>query len=396
MSCRLWVVVAMTTVLVLTTGACSARPVTVGAPEPGCITDFDPAVDYFPDKSSVTDATNFALSYHNSYQVLTVNAPYPNGRSESYVLVRCGAPAPELTGELSGAQQIPVPIAEMYSASTTQLAMIAELDRAEVVTGVANTADVVSPPIRDRIDAGAIAGYAPSHQINAEAVIAAAPDVLVAGGSHDPSHAKLRDAGIGVVADAEWLETTPLGRAEWIKVLAALTGSEKTAATAYGKIRDRYNAIAVKTAGASRVEVLPGTMHQGTWSMPAGGDYAARFIRDAGGIYPWADSPRTGSQQLNFESVYAKAGQLPLWLVTSDWNTTDDALADDRRYGQLAALGDGQVWSATKAVGPGGGNDYWERGVAHPELVLGDLVAILHPELAVGHDFEFYRQVPRP
>lgn len=70
-------------------------------------------------------------------------------------------------------------------------------------------------------------------------------------------------------------------------------------------------------------------------------------------------------------------------------------MARDSRYGELAAVRTGQVWSATKAIGPGGGNLYWERGTARPDLLLGDLVAILHPELGSGHDFEFYRQVPR-
>lgn len=150
------------------------------------------------------------------------------------------------------------------------------------------------------------------------------------------------------------------------------------------------------TAGVLPVGVLPGTMYQGTWSMPAGGDYAGHLILDAGGSYPWSDDKNTGSLQLNFESVYAKAGRVPLWLVSSDWKTLDDALAADNRYGELTAIRDGQVWSATKAISPGGGNDYWERGAARPDLVLSDLAAILHPELAPNHQFVFYRQVTRP
>lgn len=392
-----WVALVVVTVLALSVGACapsSDKPSDTSASDkPGCISDFDPSADYFPDKSAVQDATNFTISYHNSYQVLTVNQPYPNGSPQSYVLVRCGVPAPTLTGDLAHAPQITVPVSTLYSASTTHLGMIDELGQTDVVSGLANTANAVNPQIRRRIDAGKIADYAPGQQINVESVIAGHPDVLVTQGTDDPSYAKLRDAGINVVADAEWLEATPLGRAEWVKVFAALTGTEKKAGETYRRLRDDYRNVAAKTAGVRPAEVLPGTMYQGTWSVPAGGDYAGRLIVDAGGDYPWSRDPNTGSLQLSFESVYAKAGHAPVWLVSTDWRTLDDALAADNRYGELTAVRDGQVWSATKAIGPGGGNDYWERGVARPDLVLADLVAILHPELTPNHRFEFYRQV---
>jgi iron complex transport system substrate-binding protein len=392
MSRRFWVALIVGAWLL---AACAAQPPIVGRPDRDCITDFRPGTDYFPDKSAVLDATNFTLSYHNSYQVLTVKQPYPHGRPESYILVRCGAPTPVLPADLAGAQRITTPVTSLYSSSTTQLGMITELNRADVVTGVANAADVVDPQLRQRITKGQAVGYAPGNQTNVEGVLAARPDVLVTAGTDEPAYAKLRDGGVNTVADAEWLESTPLGRAEWIKVLAALTGTEKKAAEVYRRLRDDYAAVARQSAGVHPVDVLPGTMYQGTWLMPAGGAYAGRLIRDAGGSYPWATETSTGTLELNFESVYAKAGQSPLWLVDNNWMTAKDALAEDDRYGALAAVRTGQVWSATKAIGPGGGNDYWERGAARPDLILGDLLAILHPELAPHHEFTFYRQVAR-
>jgi iron complex transport system substrate-binding protein len=387
MSGHPWVALILSAVLTVTASACAAAPETSARPDRRCVGDFRSGTDYFPDKSTVLDATNFTLSYHDSYQVLTVKQPYPNGRPESYVLVHCGAPAPQLTGDLAHAQQITVPVSSIYSASTTQLGMLTELNKTDVVTGVANTAGVVNPQLRQRISSGKTVGYAPGPQVNVEGVVAAHPGVLVTAGTDDPGYPKLRDAGVAVVADAEWLEATPLGRAEWIKVLAALTGTEKQAAAAYRTLRDDYRRIAEKAARTRPIEVLPGTMYQGSWTLPAGGDYAGRLILDAGGSYPWADIAGTGSLQLNFESVYAKAGQAPVWLVNNDWKTIDDALAADSRYAELAAVRGGQLWSA--------GNDYWERGAARPDLVLGDLVAILHPDLAPHHRFTFYRQVPR-
>ena len=92
----------------------------------GCITNFDPTVDYYPDKSEITYATNFTIDYHNSYQVLTVQQPTQGGTPVSYVLVRCGAPTPDLTGELAGDTVVTTPV------STSRLSSAARLPRCEV------------------------------------------------------------------------------------------------------------------------------------------------------------------------------------------------------------------------------------------------------------------------
>lgn len=398
MCCALRVVPALVATLAtaLSLAGCAGGPA-LGTPQArtGCITDFDPSADYFPDKSTLTEAVNFAITYHGSYQVLTVKRPYLGGKPVSYVLVHCGAPTPELTGELAHAQRVTVPVHSLYSGSTTHLAMITELDQAGAVTGVANPAAIADPQIRSRIDAGQIVGYASGGQINIERVLRAGPDVLVTEGIDDPGYAKLREAGLPVVADAEWLESTPLGRAEWIKVFAALTGTERAAAQAYDSTRNRYRELAARAAAEKPVEALVGTMYSGSWSMPTGDSYSGRLVADAGGTYPWLSDTGAENRQLNFESVYARAGTAPVWLVTDDWHTLRDAVAHDNRYSELTALRTGYVWSATKAMTPGGGNLYWERGTARPDLLLGDLVAILHPELARDHPFEFYRRVPR-
>ncbi|MEU3684908.1 ABC transporter substrate-binding protein [Streptomyces sp. NPDC048405] len=365
----------------------------------GCIKDFDPAKDYFPVKSTVKHAENFTLRYEKSYQVLTVKEPFPKAKPESYVLVKCGAPKPKLTGELASAQQVSVPVKSLYSASTTHLPLLTETDTLDVLTGVASATAISSAEVIERVKAGKVTEYAKDRTLNAETVIGAKPDVLMTQGTDDPQYPKLRQAGITVVANAEWLEPSPLGRAEWVKAMAALTGAEQRAGEVFATIEGDYRKVAEKGAQAVKagkpVEVLPGTMYQGTWSMPAGGSYAARLIKDAGGTYPWAGEPGTGGLQLNFEAVYAKGGQTPVWIADQQWKSTADAVKADSRYGQLKAVSGGAVWTNTKALGPGGGNDYFERGVLRPDLVLADLFALMHPDQAKDHTFTFYQQVPK-
>ncbi|WP_433498619.1 ABC transporter substrate-binding protein [Sphaerimonospora sp. CA-214678] len=391
---------AVVSAILLTTAACggtepAASPAAgASAVDSHCVTSYDAETDYFPVKQTLTHATNFTLTYAKNYQVVTVKQPAPGAKPETYVLVRCGTPAPEPTGELAGAVVVETPIESLYSASTTHLPFITELGVLDRLGGVASAGFITSPQVRERVAAGAVTEYASGQEVDTEKVIGARPDVLMTQGTEDKAYGVLRQAGIAVVANAEWLETTALGRAEWIKLMAALTGTEARADEVFGKIESDYAALSVKARAATPVTVLPGQMYQGQWSMPNGGSYVGGLIKDAGGTYPWAGTPGSGSTTLDLEAVLAGAKDAKVWLAqVNEWTTLADVKKSDARYAEFTAYLTGEVWSANKAMGPGGGNDFWERGVARPDLVLGDLVAILHPGLAPGHESTFYQKL---
>ncbi len=361
-----------------------------GVDAKGCITDFDPSTDYFPVKSQITHATNFAISYHDSYQVLTVPQPTQGGAPESYVLVKCGAPTPELTGDLAGAQVITTPVSSLYSASTTHLPFLVELDQLDTLTGVGTKGFISEKQVQDRVAEPGVVEFSAAGTVDAEAVIAGQPDVLITAGTDDPGYAVVKAAGIPVLANADWLEDDPLGRAEYLKYFAALTGTEQQAAAAFDTVERSYQELAASVQDADPVAVVPGQPFQGTWYIPGGKSYTTRLIQDAGGTTAWADDATSGSIPTDLETVLAKAGTAPAWLASTTWTTTAQALAEEPRLAEFAAMKAGNVWNAAKDVTADGGNNFYELGVARPDLVLGDLVAILHPDQAPNHDFSFY------
>ncbi|MCF8569062.1 ABC transporter substrate-binding protein [Gordonia sp. HY002] len=388
------VAVACLLVVPLGVGACSSAASNDAGADRDCITEFDANTDYFPNKSTITDASGLSIEYHKSYQVMTVKEPMAGAAPVSYVLVRCGAPAPRLDGALADAPQVQVPIRTMYSGSTTHLPAMAALGAADTVTGVSSADYVSTPEIRSRIDAGQVKQYADAGVPNVERVIAARPDVLVSDGYEDASLAKLRQAGVTVLSDADWLENGPLGRAEWIKFFAALTGREKKAADVFDEVKRDYNAVATKVANAPKTDVLLGGIENGAWTMAAGGSYFGRIIRDAHGEYPWAGDQSTGSARLSIESVIDRSRNADAWILSDmTVNSLAELYQQDERY-RVFAQPAKQAWNSTKAVSETGGNDYFERGVLRPDLVLGDVAAVLHPELFPDHDFAFYRQLP--
>lgn len=362
----------------------------------GCVQTYEEGVDYFPDKIELEDAEGFSVEYHDSYQVLTVEEPFDGGSAESFVLVRCGTPAPDLTGALAEATQVEVPVTTLYSGSTTHLPAIIALGALDALTGVSDGSSVSSAEVIAKIEDGSVSEYARGGSIDIESVVAGDPEVLVTGGTESPEYAKLRKAGVPIVANAEWLESTPLGRAEWIKFFAALTGTEAEAERVYDDIKGRYTDVVALVENVEPVEVLPGSAYQGTWYMPAGGSYVRALIDDAGATYPWAGNQSTGSLSLDLEAIVARAAEIETWLINDTTvSTVEDLLDQEDRYAKLTAASAGQVWNATKKLGPTGGNDYWESGVTRPDLVLSDLVAILHPDLLPDHELVYYQRVPQ-
>lgn len=376
-----------------TTGDTSQSAAAGALDATGCITDYQAGVDYYPVKSEITYAKNFEISYHDSYQVLTVPQPTEGGAPAEYVLVKCGAPTPELTGDLAGAQVVTTPVTSMYSASTTHLPFLVELDQLDALTGVGTKGFVSEKQVQDRVAEPGVAEFSPTGTVDAETVIAGQPQVLITAGTDDPAYAVITSAGIPVLANADWLENDPLGRAEYVKYFAALTGTEQQAADAFATVEESYRKIADSAASASRVAVVPGQPFQGTWYIPGGDSYTNRLIEDAGGTTAWADDTSTGSIPADLETVLAKAGTAPVALASTTWTSKADALADEPRLAEFAAYQTGNAWNAAKDVTPAGGNNFYELGVARPDLVLGDMVAIIHPELAPNHDFSFYLQL---
>jgi iron complex transport system substrate-binding protein len=375
---------AALTVLVTACGAPAAVPAT---PTAGC------APTPAPGAVQLRHAVNVGLREAGGYRVLTIAQPYPGGTPESTVLLPCGAPPPALPPELAGAPVLEVPVRSVYAASTTQLPMLVDIGALDALTGVGTPDFVSGPEVRARIDAGRVAGFATGGRIDPERVVAAAPDVLLGQGTDDPAFPTLREAGIPVLGWAEYLENGPLAQAEWIKVMGVLTGREAEAERVFTAIETRYRELAALAAGAPPVPVLAGQLYEGGWRVPTGGSTAGALLRDAGATWSEAGNPASGGIPQDFETVYTADGGAPVWIADGPWPTLADVTAADPRYGELAAVRTGQVWNRNRRVGPTGGNELHERGVTHPDELLADLVAVLHPELLPGHELIYLRRV---
>jgi iron complex transport system substrate-binding protein len=365
----------------------------------GCVEKFDPTADYFPEKAVIEDAVVFGVEYRRSYKVVTVKDVSAGGQAQRYVLVQCGTSAPELTGDLAGAQVVTVPITSLFALSTTNLPPLVDLNRVDVLTGIAQFEAVASREVQARIEAGKVVEFARvGLVIDVERVVAARPSLLVAGSASSSTLAVVRSAGVPVVANSEWLESTALGRAEWLKYVALFLNEERKAQSVYGAMKSRYQALSVRATArleSERPLVMTGRSTRGVFTISGGRSYVAALIRDAGGRYAWADNTAPGIASVDLEAQIQRAANADVWINGGGWNSLSDMLEDEPRYAAFKAYREGQVWVHERPVRPGSPNDYWSRSVTHPDLVLADLIKIFHPQLVPSHAFEWYTQLPR-
>lgn len=366
-----------------------------------CVTDYDPNVDYFPEKVEITDAAGFDVSYFNHYKVVTVTDAFDNAPVYDYVLVQCGTPAPDAADFAEGTQFIEVPAGNLIALSTTQIPHLIELDLLDQLVGMDSFDFVGNPQVRALIDAGELVAVGYGSTISIEAVLDSDAEIVMTYG-YDPAtdaHPVLIDAGIFTALNSEYREATPLGRAEWIKFTGLFYNAEAEANAAYDEISTAYNSareLAASIPAEERPTVLWNVFSAWTesWIIPGAQTYAGNLLLDAGANIALGELAPDDSAQFSFEVVYDGALDADIWVTTTqDVNTPDELFALDSRYADFAAAQSGALWSNDLSMNAVGGNNYWEVGVAYPHLLLQDLIAIFHPELLPDHEFTFFRPI---
>ena len=367
----------------------------------GCVENYTADVDYFPQKTEIRDAANFAVEYFNNYKVLSVADAFDGAPDFSYVLVQCGTPAPSPSEFPDGTQFIDVPAGDLITLSTTQLPALFQLGMLDHLVGVDSGFYISTPEVARLIADGQVAEVGFGAEVNIELVLELEPQMVMSYGYNPATdaHPVLLEAGIFTALDASWRELSPLGRAEWLKFTALFYNLEAQASAIYDDIVAQYETVkasAAKVDAKDRPSVLINSFlgYSDAWFIPGEDTYVGQLIRDAGGDLLLAEAGSASSQGLSFEAAYEGGLDADIWLVeTFGVNSSADLLALDSRFGDFGAFQSGDIWNNNRDENANGGNNYYEWGVASPHLVLADLLAIFHPDLRLDHEFAFYQRL---
>jgi iron complex transport system substrate-binding protein len=343
---------------------------------------------HFISHNQVKYAKGFALETFDNYTKVEVYNPWANNAVLSkYVFVNDSSYSP-----LENEVVVHVPVSKGVFLSSTYLGMIAMLDAREVVTGCTNPNWIYDSILYSRYLAGHIKHLGSDIQVTAEKVIGAKPDVVMKYiyQGEDPADKMIKEVGIPIVYNIEFMENSPLGRAEWIKLVGTMLGKFSMADSLFNEIEEKYLSLKelAKTSQNSP-SVLDGSSFKGTWYAAGGKSFVAQLIQDANATYYWAEDTTQGSLPLSFEVVLQKQGGADYWL-NCNASALNEILVVESRCELLESFKNKNVYHFNKRVNLEGGFDYYETGVIRPDLVLHDLLVILHPELFSENKETFY------
>lgn len=330
-------------------------------------------------QNSVEYAHGFSLSNETNYKTLTIYNPWHINKIHSiYYLVNNDSVIIPPNGK-----KVLIPISKVCTSSATQYEPHVLLKEINSIVGICSPNYLYNPVIKQRFNNGLIANLGNDYNINIEVLIHCKPDFYFASSysENDPNTKRLNNSGIPLMPINDWMEATPLGRAEWIKVYGALYNKSEIADSLFNSIKNEYISAQKQIDSIHiRPSIMSGSNYKGTWYMPGGKCYMATLFKDAGANYLYANDTTKGSIPLSFEKVLHDFSNCDIWL-NAPVDNYSALISMDERHSLFKPAKNHAVYGFYKRTNSNGANDFWESGVLHPDLILKDLIWALHPNI---------------
>ena len=345
-------------------------------------------------KNEIHYAKGFSILNHDGYSVITVSNPWPKAdKSFTYILKEKNGIVPD---SLKQFPVISVPLKTIVVTSTTHIPSLEMLGVENTLVGFPNLNYISSEKVRNLIDAKKVKELGSNQALNTEVLIDLQPNVIIGYGldNNNPTLDNLQKNGLKVILNGDWNEQTPLGKAEWIKFFGALYGKQEMANALFSKIeKDYLHTLEIAKSATTHPTILAGDMFEDKWYLPQGTSWGCQLLKEAQGDYLWAKTTGTGSLSLSFETVLEKGKNADLWITSGQFGSLQEMLNANPHYAQFKAFQNKNVYSFSGKKGKTGGTLYYELAPNRPDIVLKDIVKILHPKLLVAYKPFFFEKL---
>lgn len=330
------------------------------------------------DADTLRHASLLTISRGEGFTRVDIADPWNSGRTlHTYVLVPADS---DLPGSLPEGTLVRTPLSRAVIATSVHCGLLATLGCLDGIRGVCDPRYINLPLVLDRLRGGRIADCGSGLAPTVEKIIDIDADaILLSPFQNSGGYGKLERIGIPIIEAADYMETSALGRAEWMRFYGLLFGAEDRADSLFDTIESRYNELAgMARRSSTRRSVVVDTQSGSTWYVPGGRSTIGGLLRDACADYPFAADTHSGSVPLPFESVLERAARSDVWIVRYN-AATDMTLAsmkaDKEGYSRFRAWQKGEVYGCNTAR-----NTYYEDTPFRPDTLLRDLIIICHPE----------------
>ena len=280
--------------------------------------------------------------------------------------------------------------------SSSHVAMFDAIGQAKRISGVSGIDYISNPYVREHRLCGEVRDVGYDTNLNFELLAAMRPDLMLlygVTGENTIVTGKLRELGIPYIYIGDYMEESPLGKAEWLVAVAEIAGMRERGEEVFREIPLRYDSLKTLAAKAERKPVVMlNTPYGDSWLMAPPSSYVARLIADAGGQYVYTQDTGNQSRPIDTEEAYRLAEMSDCWINVGSAASLKELAEIVPKFMDTRPVREGRVYNNNRRTNPSGGNDYWESGVIHPDLILQDLIRIFHPELTDAEP-TYYRKL---
>lgn len=268
-------------------------------------------------------------------------------------------------------------------------ALFAELGIADRIAGICEIEYVSDSTINALYSNGNIANCGMAMSPVIETIIELNPDAIFVSPFENASYGTLEKLGIPLIECADYMETSPLGRAEWIRFFGAVMGVPERGDSLYNAVKERYCSLrsmgdSAKNSGHSPL-VMTDMISGSAWYVPGGKSTVGRLIEDAGGTYVFNYLEKNGSVPLSKETVLDKAQDADFWFIKNSTTAPMTYSGIEREwssYSLFKPFREHNIWACPVYQVP-----YFEQTAFHPEYMLEEFIAAFYPDLGIkiGH-----------
>lgn len=339
---------------------------------------------------AINYAEGFSIDHFREYTKVTIDNPWTNEKKPYAVYYLYKTDTATLPSE---GIKLKIPLHSLAVNTFSYFAFLRLLDEPDVVSGVTDGFRIYSPSIQQKIETGEIIDLGDPFNPNVERTMSLKPQAIInsAYAQQDSYSERLIQGGFPIIYSLEWMEKSPLARAEWIKLIAAFFDKGAVADSIFTEIERRYLDLQGMAQNmAPQSTIMAGDNFQGTWYVPGGKSFNAALFRDAGLDYRYKHNKESGSIGLDIESVLTQFGKAAFWFGC-EADTYGELAEKDAKYLLLESVKKRQVFNNHNRTTSAGGNDYFESAIANPDLILSDLIKAAYPELLPYYSFTYIK-----